>query len=301
MTSDFMQGGTQRALHITPGGAMQASATAQFLLDLGQFTWLSMFMRALLVAGILASAPSPQNPAGTLWSEAQTYHGLIPSNGIRNSTVAAAYAKLTGKGFHSRIQYTLSSQEAVAEGACQITVLQALPAGVFADPYELANIARMPSKQKGCYLQLSVYHVFGPSDVEKIEPECQPTLLSVSAEVQLPTSSSSSADCKDLHLHVPLHARYPIPHSRDVALGHLDLYHRYNMEDPSIILRCNGTLTSQGLYKFSTMQSDLHWTVPAGLAEHSKALQYWTLLVAFGSLFAVFAAICMYKTTGCVE
>lgn len=313
MTSDNVQGGTQHALHITPGGAMQASATAQFLHDVRQSTWLSTHL--FLICGILASAAPLQHTNETLWSEAWAYHGLIPSNGVINSTVAAAYAKVAVKGFHGRIQYTLNSQAAVAEGACRITVLQALPAGVFADPYELANIARTPSKKNACYLQLSSYYVFGPTNVEKIEPECQSTLLSVSAEVQSQTSSSSSAHCKDLQLSVPLHARYPVPQSSNIDVGHVDSYHRYNMQDPSIILSCDDTTSgvlppqhvlnvsssdgapsSQRLYQLGMVQSDLHWIVPAGLTKHTKVLQYLTLLVAFGSLCAVFVAIRLNRT-----
>eukprot|EP00884_Botryococcus_braunii_P012603 jgi/Botrbrau1/21343/Bobra.0184s0053.1 len=59
-------------------------------------------------------------------------------------------------------------------GSCRVAVLQALPAGVFADPWELARWKRDRGRNPK---RVGAFRVFGPVDVESVETLAEPTLV----------------------------------------------------------------------------------------------------------------------------
>ena len=102
---------------------------------------------------------------------------------------------------------------------------QALPAGVFADPYELASLERQGgARGLGSGLGLGARaRVFGPVDLEALEPFCSPTLLALWGQAQLRLESGKGLglntaldpECDGAavaaRMAAPLHARYAAP------------------------------------------------------------------------------------------
>ena len=264
-----------------------------------------MYRTELLLLTLLGAAsawsPSAALP-DLLWTEAWAYHGIGPANVTSPHVRVTTGVELAAKGFHSHIQYSLNRQQATDHSVCQMTVLQPLPAGVYADPYELANIAGISSTAVTNQLQLLSYHVFGKIDVEKIEPDCEPTLLSVSANIYKQPSTMNAETVTSLHLKVPLHARYPAPHSQhaeDLHPAHHP-YHMYSLQDPTVILRCStkmshqgndGTRLCQDVCHITSATQDLSWTVPAGLTKHAWFVQIATSAMALGSLMFLLIAV----------
>ena len=243
-----------------------------------------------------ASAALPDN----LWTEAWAYHGINPANVTSADVQVSTDVVLAAKGFHSHIQYTVNRQQASEHNVCQMMVLQPLPAGVYADPYELANIAGMSSTAVANQLQLSSYRVFGKIDVERIEPDCEPTLLSVSANIDTQLGTVNTATATILHLKVPLHARYPAPHPAGDLLPAHPSYHNYSLEGPTVVLRCSATTSHQAngetrlcqdVCHISSAKHELSWTLPAGLTKHTWFVQTATSAVAVGSLTFLLIAV----------
>ena len=82
--------------------------------------------------------------------------------------------RLIGKGMHREMEYEAvihcdSGTAQAGAAACEVAVLQPLPAVVYANIYELENAAQLG---QGPSVQL-----FGPVDVESIERDSQPTVL----------------------------------------------------------------------------------------------------------------------------
>lgn len=265
--------------------------------------WGPSLSHALIMFALTSSCCGAQLTSirHKLHEEAWAYHGMDAAKLAGANITAKTEAKLAAKGFHSHIEYTFDRQLLAKSKVCQITVLQPLPAGVYADPYELANVVGMPSTKP--QLQLAAYHVFGKIDVEKIEPDCEPTVLSVSANISiaslyLSAATLSAREPEAYHLKIPLHARYPVPHSQHP--GHSDLYHNYTIEAPTVMLRCldplpqqtSGAATvCQDVCYVSSAKHDLRWTVPVGLDKHARLTQIATSAVAVGSLLALLVAV----------
>lgn len=96
---------------------------------------------------------------------------------------------LEGSGAHRQLRYSLHAPCAGAQQAaqCRAALLQPLPAGVYADVYELQDAA---SRGHGPEVRL-----FGKVDVESIAAYSEPTLLAVyaaaaSREEERPTVSA---------------------------------------------------------------------------------------------------------------
>lgn len=141
-----------------------------------------------------------------LLEQAQRYYctGPCPSGGATASLTMA----LSGPGAHRQLVYRLavqhppdrqSSNAGAGDGgagggsgrpapppvpACEAVLLQPLPAGIFADIYQLDNAAAVG---QGPQVKL-----FGPVDVESIERYSQPTVLAVRSTLSSSVNQSSS-------------------------------------------------------------------------------------------------------------
>ena len=140
----------------------------------------------------LAALLLPAIAAGSLLDDAQRHHcGGACSQG---AATAALRASLHGSGAHRQLVYRMTLQcpmaapaagavadaTAAAAAAAQqpqpsrcgeAALLQPLPPAIFADVYQLDNVAAVG--------QGPAVRLFGPVDVESIERFSQPTLLTV--------------------------------------------------------------------------------------------------------------------------
>lgn len=271
------------------------------LLGLERWNRCMLPLLFMAVLGALSTHSQPAFDYNKLWAEARSYHGVQATDAVADKHVTLGVV-LAAKGFHSQIQFTLDAQQARDHDICQMTVLQALPAGVYADPYELANIAGMSGTQSKFQLQLASYHVFGNVDVERIEPDCEPTLLSVSANISASQVQPPSARKPEtLRLSVPLHARYPAPLTgRPADSFAAASYCNYSIDNPTLMLRCfnkaahqfhDTARVCQDVCHISSVHHSLQWMVPAGLTKHAKFTQVVTFAVAVGSLSALLFAV----------
>lgn len=138
-----------------------------------------MALRPLLA---LAALLLPAIASSSLLDDTQQHHcgGACPQGGA----TAALHASLHGSGAHRQLVYRLTLQCPMAEpagaaaaqqpplsGCGEAALLQPLPPAIFADVYQLDNVAAMG--------QGPAVRLFGPVDVESIERFSQPTLLAV--------------------------------------------------------------------------------------------------------------------------
>ena len=269
----------------------------------------------MVLALALGHAVADDNTA-MLWNQALRYHGWSttdsrdilndPSHGqlndqCHNMRAASTNMELHNTGFHGEITYTVDLPQDMTFDTCNFTVLQLLPAGLFADPYELQNLVTT-IMQWGKSKLLSSFKVFGVVDVEKIETDCSQTLLSVSvryaaSQTQLPSCNAHM----QIRLTVPLHARYPAPHMSDPSGLSTFLWsglHHYNITTPLFIVeiasesdatpQCFSTPAQQ---TSKDSQQFLDWAVPTGGMWHMPLVEIITVLTAVCSLCVLLKAI----------
>lgn len=259
----------------------------------------SIFLLALVF--VVGSAAAGDNPS-TLWDQALQYHGwptvhskTMPNVQCHQMRNNSTNTELHRTGFHGKVTYTVQLPQAVASDTCKFTVLQLLPAGVYADPYELQNLVTTNTQKEGGRL-LSV-KVFGLVDVEKIETDCGHTLLSVSAQcVAAQMQVVSHHGDMQMKLTVPLHARYPAPQKCRASGLFTFLFsglHHYNMT-PSLLRveHANKADSNPSPQCYSGQaQHSLHWTVPTGGMWHMRLVEIVTTLTAVSSLCVLLRTI----------
>ena len=231
-----------------------------------------------------------------LWQDALQHHGWLATD-CQAMQSEAMHATMKTTGFHGQVQYALDQCQLELPGQCQLTVLQPLPAGLYADPYELQNLMSA-SGDHGTNLQMSAFRLFGPIDVEKIECDCNATILSVSAQIKVSSREGSSCpDKENSILSLPLHARYPVPSLQPlpgVVSLLLGTHHQYNVADPAFRVDCATPAESKADCFSSAQHStrmQLHWTVPAGGLWHAQFVLFFTAITAVCGLCALLKTI----------
>lgn len=259
----------------------------------------AMSLYAFWLAFTITTALQPAAGMDTsdLWQDALQHHNWLATN-CQAMQSEAMQATMTTTGFHGQVQYALDQRQLALSDQCQLTVLQPLPAGLYADPYELQNLMSTSGSDHGTNLQMSAFRLFGPIDVEKIESECNATILSVSAQIKV--SSCEAKSCPDKGhsiLSLPLHARYPVPSLQPLP-GAVSLFlgthHQYNVADPAFRVECARPAESKADCFASAQHStrkQLHWTVPAGGLWHAQFVLFFTAITAVCGLCALLKTI----------
>ena len=244
---------------------------------------------------VLAAGPAMADDNSTsIWNQALLYHGWPAMHSTKTASVPCHQMQVNSMdlelqktGFHGRITYTVDLPQAVAADACNFTVLQLLPAGVYADPYELQNLVTTTTQRSNAGL-LSSFKIFGMIDVEKIESDCDQTLLSVSAHYAAAQAVSCNGDMQ-VKLTVPLHARYPAP-QQCRASGFSSFWfsglHQYNISQPFVRVEHRSDTASDATSECCSAQAQqsLHWVVPTGGMWHMQLVEVVTTLAAVSSL-----------------
>lgn len=258
---------------------------------------------------VLAVGPAAAKDTATLWDQALQHHGWstvhsreTPDTVCHHMQAASTNMELQNTGFHGKVTYTVDLPQHMAFDSHKFTVLQLLPAGLYADPYELQNLVTT-TMQRGNSELLSSFKVFGLIDVEKIETDCSQTVLSIS--VQYAACQPQDASCTEhmqMELTVPLHARYPAPQRLDAPGFKAFLWsglRHYNMTRPLFLLettsgsgaatpRCYSTPAQQ---ISSSDQQFVYWTIPTGGMWHMQLVEIVTVSTAVCSLCILLKAI----------
>mmetsp|Transcript_31184 Transcript_31184/g.79497 ORF Transcript_31184/g.79497 Transcript_31184/m.79497 type:complete len:285 (-) Transcript_31184:30-884(-) len=204
--------------------------------------------------------------------------------------------RLNGAGFHQTLDYELRLQQISSKLGCslsQVVLVQPLPVEVFADPYQLSQLAPLTR------LNTSVQ---GRVDLESPAPVCRPTTLSI----QLPKAQLSE---QQLHVQVPLHARYPstVARSGEGVAGSLAKGAWWSglasgmaeviFPAPVLLVECASGRQGQDQAVESwhelraTEQAGLVWRVPAGAQDQAEDVNLGTVVSVVVAMVVLLAAL----------
>ncbi|CAB4279146.1 unnamed protein product [Prunus armeniaca] len=176
---------------------------------------------------------------------------------------------LIGHGSHRHLTSSIRvniKPESISElptHHCEVIIIERLPSGVFADPFELQHLL-----QRGVYSNIAV---FGDTNLES------PSFLSNRSAVEVHMDIGHNlflrhAEEFNINVEIPLHARYPPLNENgywEVKFGVPDLFMRCSVEGKSHDESC--------LYKVSEITGSkltygtVVWKIPSGMKTSTRA------------------------------
>ncbi|CAJ2633813.1 unnamed protein product [Trifolium pratense] len=202
---------------------------------------------------------------------------VLPENHNSVLRLSVLRRDLVGEGSHRRVStliklqtQQLKSLSELLSYSCEFIVIERLPSGVFADPFELQHLA-----QRGA--------VFGDTNLEL------PSFLSnrSAVEIHLDVDPTTLLQPTDFSIEFPLHARYqPLNESG---------YSIVEFGAPDMLLRCSTKEKAQNsncLFKLKNDDGNLYnvglvWRIPSGKKAHSYLVSTVTFLIAFLSTLVI--------------
>lgn len=192
---------------------------------------------------------------------------------------------LIGEGSHRHLSssVTFSIQPDLVSNLssrlCEVTIIERLPSGVFADPFELGHIV-----QQGVFKDVSV---FGDINLELPSFRSNRSIVEIHLEMDL-NKSSGKEIVQDFRIELPLHARYP-------PLGESG-YSEVIFGVPDFLLRCMSLELSPAVQSclLTRIPSDgdlalnpVVWLIPAGIKAHAKLVSVFTFASALLSAISI--------------
>ncbi|CAO2820887.1 unnamed protein product [Amaranthus hypochondriacus] len=191
---------------------------------------------------------------------------------------------LIGEGSHrhlsSIVRFSIQANliADVASRICDFIIIERLPSGVFADPFELQHLLR-----RGVFKDAAV---FGDTNLEL------PSFLSNQSivEVHLDAALDHSAGQEILleyKIELPLHARYPPVEESGYA--------KVRFGAPDLFINCkkDGQSSGEGCL-FSSIDAgevdDIVWSIPAGIKSHARTVSIITFTSALLSAALIIVA-----------
>ncbi|XP_028754637.1 phosphatidylinositol-glycan biosynthesis class X protein-like [Neltuma alba] len=213
---------------------------------------------------------------------------VLPDNHKSILKVSDLERNLVGEGSHRHLSTSIKFQtqptNSVSERinySCQLIIIERLPSGVFADPFELQHL-----------VQRRVFHdiaVFGDTNLEL------PSFMSnrSAVEIHLNVDPNIFYQSADINLELPLHARYqPLNESG---------YSTVKFGTPDVLVHC-GTrenVENQSCFSRATSEDakmsggDIVWRIPCGRKAHALLVSTFTFLAALlSTLVIVCTALC---------
>ncbi|PIA39815.1 hypothetical protein AQUCO_02600343v1 [Aquilegia coerulea] len=213
----------------------------------------------------------------------------LPDSSNSVPKISTLQRHLLGEGSHRHLS-TLIKFSAQPEGTleipahlCQAVVVERLPSGVFADPFELQHLV-----QRGVFTDAAV---FGDTNLELPSALSNRSVVEVHMDVGQNILSGNKKGF-EINIDVPLHARYP-PLDKSG-------YSRVEMGVPDIFMRCitkeksqrNNCIWITEAESAESNTSHVVWRIPSGNNEHSVFVSSITFLSALlSTLVIVLAAI----------
>ncbi|PIN05849.1 hypothetical protein CDL12_21610 [Handroanthus impetiginosus] len=197
--------------------------------------------------------------------------------------------RIIGEGSHRRLSSSIrfklqpELKSELTAHSCEVIIIERLPSGVFADPFELQHLV-----QRGVFTDAAV---FGDTNLEL--PSFCANRSVVEVHMSIPSKVLSRyEDDLDVNVEVPLHARYPplgVDFSR-VEFGQPDLLICCSTEENALNRSCLSMPTNDiSDYK----GSPVIWDIPCGIKEHATVVS----AVIFG--FAIVTAVLIVLTSIC--
>ncbi|XP_012081055.1 phosphatidylinositol-glycan biosynthesis class X protein isoform X2 [Jatropha curcas] len=194
---------------------------------------------------------------------------------------------LVGEGSHRRLHSSIrlhfqsESTSQLSTHFCKIIIIERLPSGVFADPFELQHLLHRGA-------------VFGDTNLELPSVASNRSVVEIHMNVT-PTIFTGQTSEQEISIDLPLHARYP-------PLGESD-YAKVEFGAPDIFMDCNfkGTLSNQScLFAPSSdfaesKAGDILWRIPCGTRAHAAIVSAVTFVTAFISTLIILATSLSYS------
>ncbi|KAI3453378.1 hypothetical protein Pfo_010041 [Paulownia fortunei] len=209
-------------------------------------------------------------------------------------TLSNLHQNVTGEGSHRRLSSSIrfklqpKLKPELTAHSCEVIVIERLPSGVFADPFELEHLV-----QRGVFTDAAV---FGDTNLEL------PSFRSNQSVVEIHMSASKVLaryeDNLEVNIEVPLHARYPplgLGFSR-VEFGQPDLFMCCSLEGNVLNRSC---LFMPNNHILDDKASPVIWEIPCGIKEHAGVVSAVTFGFAIvTSLLIVLTSICYSDSKG---
>ncbi|KAL2518329.1 hypothetical protein Adt_14576 [Abeliophyllum distichum] len=195
----------------------------------------------------------------------------------------AVHRNLIGEGSHRQLSSSIrikmqgESASKLPAQSCQVIMVERLPSGVFADPFQLQHLV-----QRGVFSDAAV---LGDTNLELPSFRSNRSVV----ELHMDMGSNTSSGCKDeleVNLGLPLHARYaPLGHGfSKVEFGQPDLFMRCSFEGKAINGSCLFMPINDGV---NYTASRVVWEVPCGIEEHAGIVSAVTFLSAIVSALLI--------------
>ncbi|OAY58999.1 phosphatidylinositol-glycan biosynthesis class X protein [Manihot esculenta] len=221
---------------------------------------------------------------------------LLPNNLNALLRVSVPNRLLIGEGshrhLHSAIRLHVQSESINQLPAhfCKVIVIERLPSGVFADPFELQQFLR-----RGVFTDVAV---FGDTNLEL------PSIASNRSVVEMHMNVSSSfgqTNELDISIDLPLHARYqPLGESgySEVEFGPPDVFVQCSMERNKNNQCC---IFEPGIDSVDTKTSAVIWRIPSGKRRHTGVVSVVTFVTAFISTLVIVLTSMFYLDINCAK
>lgn len=194
---------------------------------------------------------------------------------------------LIGEGSHRRLSSSVRfgiQPSLIADDSsqiCEVIVIERLPSGVFADPFELQHL-----HHRGAFKDASV---FGDTNLELPSFLSNHSIIEVHVDVAL-NNLAGSEIVQEFNIEIPLHARYPPLEESGyskVSFGVPYLFMYCKMQGKSPAQSCSlSPITSSGVLELD----DIVWSMPAGIKAHSRAVSVVTFTSALLSASLIIIA-----------
>ncbi|XP_063941018.1 uncharacterized protein LOC108200519 isoform X1 [Daucus carota subsp. sativus] len=194
------------------------------------------------------------------------------------------HRRLIGEGSHRRLSTSIQFeiyQESVSnlpDHYCEAIIIEKLPSGVFADPFELQDLL-----YRGVYMKASA---FGDTNLELPSIQSNRSLVEIHMDIGS-NALTGSKHGMETKIELPIHARYP-------PLGDRG-YSRTEFGLPDLFTRCSikGKSSSQSCIFMSTdstakvIDDSIVWEVPSGNKKHASTVSFLTFVSAILSALSI--------------
>ncbi|OWM88262.1 phosphatidylinositol-glycan biosynthesis class X protein isoform X2 [Punica granatum] len=189
--------------------------------------------------------------------------------------------RLVGEGSHRQLSSSVRISVNPPTHPCEVIIIERLPSGIFADPFELQHLV-----QRGAFNDVAV---LGDTDLELPTVRSNRTVVEIHMDVG-PNSFSRHKDGQKINLHIPLHVRYPPLHESGytkVVFGDPDIFARCSIDGRPIDETCLSTVTRDNA---ESSLSSVAWEVPSGIEMHAGVVSSVTFLSATVSAMIIILA-----------
>lgn len=218
---------------------------------------------------------------------------VLPHNLSLALRLSVLHRNLKGNGSHRHLTSSIRleiEQESILElpsHYCEVIIIERLPSGVFADPFELQHLL-----QRGVYSNIAV---FGDTNLESPSFLSNRSAVEVHMDVGHDLLLSHSKE-SNINIELPLHARYPpLDESGywEVNFGTPDYFMRCSVEGKSHNQSClfripdiNGSDSTLGT---------VVWKIPSGMKAHAGIVSVVTFVAALISAILIAVTSIFYS------